>query len=136
VASASAPAPPPHDGPVISPEELQEIEATLLPTLERHHLRLLAHGLRSLQAAAGRRDGPLPDADALAAWAAAQPPIASDPGFADAFLVQLDQLGQQLAAVAGERGRDPLALEIADLIGWARSQADQRLSRQGIPGPE
>jgi hypothetical protein len=121
---------------VISPEELEEIEATLLPALERHHLRLLAHGLRSLQAAAGRRDGPLPNADAVAAWAAAQAPIAADPGFANAFLVQLDHLAEQLTAVADGLGIAPLALEIADLIGWARSRADQRLSPQGIPGPE
>jgi hypothetical protein len=121
---------------VISPEELQEIEGTLLPTLERHHLRLLAHGLRSLQAAAGRRHGPLPDADALAAWAGAQAPIAADPGFAAAFLEQLDQLGAQLTDLAAAQAVEPLALEIADLIGWARNRADARLSPLQPPGPE
>jgi hypothetical protein len=35
---------------VIEASELAELEATLLPALERHHLRLLAHGLRTFQA--------------------------------------------------------------------------------------
>ncbi len=121
---------------MISPEELQEIESTLLPTLERHHLRLLAHGLRSLQASAGRRHGPLPDADAVTAWAMAQAPIAADPGFAAAFLEQLDHLGAQLTEVAAARAIQPLDLEIADLISWARTRADARLSPQELPGPE
>ena len=31
---------------MLSEHDLQELESTLLPALERHHLRLLAHGLR------------------------------------------------------------------------------------------
>jgi hypothetical protein len=42
---------------VLDPQELNLLDSTLLPSLERHHLRLLAHGLRTLQAAAGRRQG-------------------------------------------------------------------------------
>ena len=58
---------------MLSQAELAELEASLLPALERHHLRLLAHSLRSLQAAAGRRSGPLPERAVLLAWALAQP---------------------------------------------------------------
>ena len=37
---------------MLSEHDLQELESSLLPALERHHLRLLAHSLRCLQQAA------------------------------------------------------------------------------------
>jgi len=74
-----------------------------------------------------RRQGPLPASDALAVWATSQPQLAGDPGFAATFLDQLAGLGEQLASIAGRRGRDPLALELADLISWAEHQAQERL---------
>jgi len=112
---------------VIEASELAELESTLLPALERHHLRLLAHGLRTFQAVAGRRQGPLPAGDALAIWATSQPQLAGDPGFAATFLDQLAGLGEQLESIAGRRGRQPLSLELADLISWAEHQAQERL---------
>lgn len=112
---------------MISPEELRELESTLLPSLERHHLRLLAHGLRTLQEVAGRREGHLPQPEALRAWAAGQPAIATDPAFIARFVEQMEHLGGQLSAIAAELGRGPLALEISDLIAWARRSADGRL---------
>ncbi|MCP9785381.1 hypothetical protein [Cyanobium sp. N5-Cardenillas] len=118
---------------MLSPDELQELEATLLPTLERHHLRLLAHGLRTLQAIAGRRAGALPPEGAVAAWAATQPVIAADAGFAEAFLHQMEGVGQQLAAIATASGREPLALELADLVHWATGEADRRVRPPATP---
>ena len=112
---------------MIEASELAELESTLLPALERHHLRLLAHGLRTFQAVAGRRQGPLPAGDALAIWATSQPQLAGDPGFAATFLDQLAGLGEQLESIAGRRGRQPLSLELADLISWAEHQAQERL---------
>ena len=112
---------------MIEASELAELETTLLPALERHHLRLLAHGLRTFQAVAGRRQGPVPAGDALAVWATSQPQLAGDPGFAATFLDQLAGLGEQLESIAVRRGREPLALELADLISWAEHQAQERL---------
>jgi hypothetical protein len=119
---------------VLSPDELQELEATLLPTLERHHLRLLAHGLRTLQAIAGQRAGGLPPEGAVAAWAATQPVIAADAGFAEAFLHQMGHVATQLAAIATASGREPLALDLADLVHWATREADRRV-RPSAPPP-
>jgi hypothetical protein len=121
---------------VIGPEDLAELESTLLPSLERHHLRLLAHGLRTLQAIAGRRQGPLPDAAAIATWAERQPAIAGDPGFGSAFRTQLEGLGQQLETVAAAAGRPPLELEMGDLIAWATCSADGRLRAEPPPPPD
>jgi hypothetical protein len=129
-------------------EELHQLEATLLPALERHHLRLLAHGLRTLQAVGQQA---LPSRSALEAWAAAQPAIAADPGFQAAFVEQMLGVAVQLETIAveleslpsteprqeGSPRRGPLDLELDDLVRWARQQADQRLAdpRETSPPP-
>jgi hypothetical protein len=116
---------------MLSESELHRLESTLLPALERHHLRLLAHGLRTLQAVAGD-GGALPSRDALAAWAEAQAAIADDPGFRDAFIDQMLGLAVQLESIAAAAeapsARGPLDLELDDLVRWARAQADRRLN--------
>lgn len=127
---------------MLSPEELAELEASLLPALERHHLRLLAHSLRSLQAAAGRRWGPLPDRSLLMAWALEQPELQADPGFCHAFLDQLQGAGIQLERIAQDISApkqaikpmepDPtgaLGLGLVDLVAWAQRQADRRIEK-------
>ena len=133
---------------MLSREELAELEASLLPALERHHLRLLAHSLRSLQAAAGRRSGPLPARTDLLAWALDQPELEAEPGFCQAFLDQLQRAGSQLERIAEDRSGSsqtaqpaaippptgPLGLGLADLVAWAGQQADRRIAN--IKAPE
>lgn len=116
----------PLTGP-LTPAELAQLEATLLPALERHHLRLLAHCLRTLQQIAGRRGGPLPDAVALRAWISGQPPLEGDRSFQQAFLAQLQAAALQLETLAAALGVEPLALELPDLISKAEAQARRRL---------
>lgn len=118
---------------MLRPEELAELESSLLPALERHHLRLLAHGLRTLQTIAQRRAGPLPERAAIEVWAQNQPVIAEDPDFGHAFIEQLVGAGSQLRDIGLGVSVDPLALELEDLISWARHQADSRL-RPPAPG--
>ena len=127
---------------MLSPEELAELEASLLPALERHHLRLLAHSLRSLQAAAGRRSGPLPGRAELLAWALDQPELQADSGFCQAFLDQLQGAGIQLEHIVQDTSAlkqalnpsepappSPLGLDLADLVAWAQRQADRRIEK-------
>lgn len=120
----------PDEGSPLSRAEAELIDATLLPHLERHHLRLMAHGLRSFQTMAGRRQGALPSAGQLEGWLEQQPGLAGDPGFRDAFRLQLIGLGQQLEAIAEAAGCTPLALSLEQLIQWARGEADSRLEQQ------
>ena len=117
----------PLSGP-LTRAEVQDLDSTLLPALERHHLRLLAHGLRSLQEAAQRRHGPLPDGEQLRHWVLSQPQAADAPDFAQTFLQQLHTLAAQLEAIAAEQHCDPLDLSLDQLVQWARRQADQRTS--------
>jgi hypothetical protein len=111
----------------LSAEEMSGLESTLLPALERHHLRLLAHGLRTLQAIAGRRSGQPPGPEAIADWGCRQPPLADDPVFQQVLVEQLGNIAGQLIATAASRDCDPLALSLDDLGHWAVQQADRRL---------
>jgi hypothetical protein len=121
---------PPDGSSPLSQAEAEVLDATLLPHLERHHLRLLAHGLRSFQAMAGRQEGSLPSAALLDHWLAQQPELAGDAGFRHAFRQQLISLGQQLQQIAATAGCTPLALSLEQLIHWAKAQADSRLAQQ------
>ena len=123
---------------MISEEELRELEATLLPALERHHLRLMAHGLRTLQAISPAPGEGLPSRAALERWAAAQPAIAADPSFRCAFVEQMLSVGVQLEGIASsgaDPNRGPLDLGLEDLVRWARDQADRRLKGPSPANP-
>ncbi len=118
---------------MLSPTELAELDGSLLPALERHHLRLLAHGLRTLQQIAGRRQGPPPSHEAIEAWILAQPQIATDSAgadtaFAAAFATQLGAAARQLEGMAQAPDR-ALNLSLEDLIAWAQREADARVAK-------
>jgi hypothetical protein len=112
---------------MLTPADLQELESSLLPALERHHLRLLAHSLRCLQQAAGAQPH-LPDPGQLQAWAAAQPALNADASFIPVLLEQLSKAALQLEQIALSQATAPLSLTIADLVNWGRDQADRRLA--------
>lgn len=114
----------------LSRAEAELLDSTLLPHLERHHLRLLAHGLRSFQAMGSRSEGSLPTPQELDRWLEQQPGLADDPGFREAFRQQLIGLGQQLEQIAAQAGSTPLTLSLEQLIHWARAQANSRLEQQ------
>jgi hypothetical protein len=116
----------------LRPGDLEQLESTLLPALERHHLRLLAHSLRTLQqiAAAAPTLGqtPWPDQAAIEAWLQQQPDLNGESDFQNTLAQQLMASGQQLQQRAEQIGLDSaLDLELDALIQWAISQADQRL---------
>jgi hypothetical protein len=115
---------------VLTPEDLELLEGSLLPALERHFLRLLAHGLRTFQAIAAASPDPaqLPNRLALQTWAAHQAPLAHDPAFQEAFLEQLSRLLEPLEEIAARHGQSVLSLELPQLVQWATDQADARLN--------
>ena len=124
---------------MLTEAELHELESSLLPALERHHLRLLAHSLRCLQQAAAEAGqgatsaAALNDPAALRAWAERQPNLLADPAFIPVLVEQLGKAAVQLDQIGLERGKAPLQLELADLVAWGKTCADARLSD---PNPE
>jgi len=101
----------------LSRADAEQIEATLLPNLDRHHLRLLAHCLRSFQVIADpRQSGPLPDRRTLEQWLLEQPQFVDEPQFRDLLLHQFLAAAQQLEELAKQRNLPPLNLNLGDLI--------------------
>jgi hypothetical protein len=96
---------------------IERIDSTLLPQLDRHHLRVLSHCLDSFQAmAAPGSTGAIPDESQRRLWCQQQPVVAEDPMFLDTLLLQLNAAAEQLDQLARELGKPPLALTLDDLI--------------------
>ena len=80
----------------IDAETIARIDATLLPQLDRHHLRLLAHCLASFREMSPDVDGALPNAALRRQWCEQQPVVADDPQFLILLLDQLNNAAHQL----------------------------------------
>lgn len=106
----------------IEADAIAQIDATLLPSRERHHLRLLAHCLDSFRAMESDGTGQLPGAASRRRWCEQQPVVAEDPGFMQSLLLQLDQAARQLQDLADALGRPALALTLEDLIAAAKAR--------------
>ncbi len=101
----------------LSLQELQHIEATNLPNLERHHLRLLAHCLACFKLMSnGLNTGSLPSEDSRLQWCLDQPSLANESAFVSVLLEQFSVAGQQLEYLADISGKSPLELTLEDLI--------------------
>ena len=115
----------------LSRADAEQIEATLLPNLDRHHLRLLAHCLRSFQVIADpRRSGPLPDRRSLEQWLLLQPQLADEPEFRDLLLSQFLAAAEQLQDLAKQRDLTPLELNLGALIEASTTASKARIERQ------
>ena len=115
------------EGP-LSREAIERIDATQLPQLERHHLRLLAHCLACFQAMRpAPEDGSLPRETSRRHWCLEQPRIAEDPDFLDRLLEQLDVAALQLETIAKTQQVPPMTLTLDALI----TAAETRCQDQG-----
>ena len=102
---------------------VERIDSTLLPQLDRHHLRLLSHCLDSFQTmATPGSTGAIPDEERRRRWCQEQPVVADDPAFLDTLLLQLNAAADQLDQLALELGKPPLALTLDDLISAAEAR--------------
>ena len=103
----------------IDADTIARIDATLLPQLDRHHLRLLAHCLASFREMSADVDGALPDAAVRRQWCEQQPVVADDPQFLILLLNQLNNAADQLEEMADDCSKAPLELSLDDLIAAA-----------------
>ena len=118
------------EGP-LSRESIARIDATQLPQLERHHLRLLAHCLACFQTMEPTpSDGSLPRETSRRQWCLEQPRIAEDPDFLDRLLEQFDVAALQLETIAQARQVPPLTLTLDALITAAETHCQHR----NLPG--
>ena len=111
----------------VDPDVVARIDATLLPQLDRHHLRLLVHCLDSFRAMVQSNDGSLPDASSRRRWCEQQPMVVEDPTFLRSLLQQLEGAGQQLSDLAQQLNKQPLELSLDDLITAAVARCHHQL---------
>lgn len=117
----------PATGP-LTRQQIEAIEATLLPTLDRHHLRLQAHCLATFQhMASPLQQGPLPNRQRWQSWCEQQPQLADDPDFMELLMMQFTVIATQLEEVANGLGISPLELSLDNLIRHSEKASRQRL---------
>ena len=115
----------------LSRESIARIDATQLPQLERHHLRLLAHCLACFQTMGpSPADGSLPRETSRRHWCLEQPRIAEDPDFLDRLLEQFDVAALQLETIAQAQQVPPMTLTLDALI----TAAETRWQHRKTPG--
>ena len=120
--------PSPLAGP-LDRQQIERIEATLLPVVDRHLLRLQAHCLVTFQQIAmPTRQGPLPSRDRWQDWCDHQPQLADDTEFSEQLMMQFTVIAGQLEELAGKLNRTPLELELGDLIQHAETNSRDRLA--------
>jgi len=101
-------------------EMVEQIDASMLPSLERHHLRLLSHCLASFQQMASPEcKGPIPALAQQQRWCRDQPLLKNDPEFCDLLLRQFSTAADRLESIADALGITPLELTLGALIDQA-----------------
>ena len=98
-------------------EDIQLIEATKLPPLDKHYLRLLAHCLACFKEISQESNaGPLPPQAELEQWCLNQPAVSNDTSFAELLIEQFQVTRIHFERLAIENGITPLELTLKDLI--------------------
>ena len=106
---------------------IERIDATLLPQMDRPHLRLLAHCLESFRTMDGATGDALPDAASRRRWCEQQPVVAEEPSFLRSLLHQLDGAAEQLQSLADSLNKAPLQLSLDDLIHAAEARCHHQI---------
>ena len=120
--------PSPASGP-LDRQQIERIDATLLPAVDRHLLRLQAHCLATFQQIAmPLQQGPLPTRDHWQNWCDHQPQLAHDAEFREQLMMQFTVIASQLEEIASQLRLTPLELKLNDLIQHAEANSRQRLS--------
>ena len=114
---------------------IARIDATLLPQMDRHHLRLLAHCLESFKAMRGGNEGLLPDAASRRRWCDQQPGVTEDPALLRSLMQQVNGASEQLQDLANSLGKSPLELQLDDLITAAEARCHHQLQNKSSDAP-
>ena len=114
-----------HLGP-LSFDDLQKIETTNFSSLDRHHLRLLAHCLFCFKEMKDQNQysGELPQEVDWRKWCLEQPGLSKDNVFISVLLEQFSSAANQLEKNSLFLGITPLELTIDDLIRYKRDQQE------------
>ena len=102
--------------------QIKRIGELDLPSLERHHLRLLAHCLESFKTMHKDSEAVFPTKDEQLHWCLDNPLIKEDKDFISLLLDQFAIAELQLKEIAKNLKRSPMELTLDDLITHAFNQ--------------
>ena len=97
-------------------EIIQEIDNLDLPTMQKHHLRILAHCLQILKIISEENSFDYQNKNTLRKWCDNQSKKFDDKKFSDLFYEQLESTSKKLSAFSKKIGKNIEDLEIEDLV--------------------
>ncbi len=108
-----------HLDPLSNPiniEIIQEIDNLDLPTMQKHHLRILAHCLQILKIISINNNFEYQNKNSLREWCDNQSKKFDDKKFSDLFYEQLESTSNKLSTFSKKIGKSIEDLEIDDLV--------------------
>ncbi len=108
-----------HLDPLSNPlniEIIQEIDNLDLPTIKKHHLRILAHCLHILKITSKENSFEYQNKNPLREWCDNQSKKFDDKKFSDLFYEQLESTSKKLSTFSKKIGKNIEDLEIDDLV--------------------
>ena len=108
-----------HLDPLSNPlniETIQEIDNLDLPTMQKHHLRILAHCLQILKIISINNSFEYQNKNSLREWCDNQSKKFEDKKFSDLFYEQLESTSTKLSTFSKKIGKNIEDLEIDDLV--------------------
>ena len=97
-------------------ETIQEIDNLDLPTMQKHHVRILAHCLQILKTIKAINSLEKQDKNPLREWCDNQSRKFDDKKFSDLFYEQLESTSKKLSTFSKKIGKSIEDLEIDDLV--------------------
>ena len=101
---------------LINIETIQEIDNLDLPTIQKHHLRILAHCLQILKIINKDKCFEYQNKNPLREWCDNQSRKFEDKNFSDLFYAQLNSTAEKLNIFSQKIGKNIEDLEIDDLV--------------------
>jgi len=97
-------------------QTIQEIDSLDLPTMQKHHVRILAHCLQILKTINADDSSELCDKNSLREWCDNQSKKFDDKKFSDLFYAQINSTAKKLNTFSQRIGKNMEDLEIDDLV--------------------
>tara|TARA_B100001248_G_C27027548_1_gene294861 strand:+ start:33 stop:386 length:354 start_codon:yes stop_codon:yes gene_type:complete len=100
---------------LLNNQTIREIDNLDLPTMQKHHVRILAHCLQILKIINTDDNTELCDKNSLREWCDHQSRKFDDKKFSELFYTQLDSAKKKLSTFSARLGKNIEDLEIDDL---------------------
>ena len=97
-------------------QTIQEIDNLDLPTMQKHHLRILAHCLQIVKIVNADNSSEYQNKNSLREWCDNQSKKFDDKKFSDLFYEQLESTAKKLSAFSKKIGKNIEELDIDDLV--------------------